>query len=1033
MTDKTTDADASSPLSDDERELVSPPLVQETHARATPDIPPFVAADYSDFLTGSGADKLADSGVAPLVAAARGYNTIDGTNFAPEMRLMGMNRSTVQGKRLQKSLNGAGNDGLQMPWFSLSGISEAAKKDTTPVPFTYQVRPGRPENNVHGKPVKYEFLAGVGTPLDAHPSVNASWIDNTPIVMIAEGLLKGDSALTSYLRKHGASWSELSDSSEGASARLSALLEKIPQDERILILSIAGINNTTQNPIDWRNINLRDREAWIAFDADVDTNIHVWRAASKLWNELETREMVGRVRMLSPHVTVDIGLEKAGIDDFLAKIGTWDDLLQHMTTGLPDAPIVDAEEVAGEWRISASGQSAEVCVAVKDGPQGQISGFRWFESLKLGGRILSFTDLRGPTDEENRTGIFDTEVVVTDPDHSRVEIELSWLRNDDEPDSGVIRGPAIILNYAPFEWERKGAVIARNILRHRSWPPRRIVGEKWLEAVKGHRADDTISRTAWNQTGWVPQPDGDPVFLVGDQVIGNAGSSPVTSGVNEDLINVAMKFGVGETVPDGDFDDPDYRDLVRSDLEIVLDAYVRNDVFTDRFTAALVLGGALRPVVPLRPRATVFFYGPKNKGKSFAAARMMGFWERTRGAWSDVLPGSAKDTVTYIEHCVAHVPIWVADDLAPSAVRSEAAAENAKLATLVRNIFNNAAKGRMNAGMTARKLNKPMALLVITAENELITPSAKERLIPAYLGEGKLHPDREMTDYLEKISNEDGVPSRLTAHLINFVIYSAKNLEGGWAAYIAQLRERDASLQLKVTQMMKELGTPVGSLKRVSVLAADIALALDLLRKLAHRVESPRESKHLLTDHELIKDLVGGVYAAHVSNQESSPGKSLIRAVSYLMESGRAHVINGHIPKLPPLINDLDDRDLDNMSLGWVSNSGAEGGLKQSGICIGRVVVTPKFGTVVMFSPEVAFNEAQKAFPEMIQHGQQAKVSWAAVWEEGLTPTNLTRRKSKFGTYFNTWRAQGVVGVPVSVTDLFAAKDIEGEPVTNED
>ena len=1031
MTKKTTDADASGPLSHDERELVGSTSVSTTYVRGTPDLPPFVAADYADFLTGSGAEKLADSGVAPLVAAARGYKKIDGTNFAPEMRLMGMNLSTLQGKRLQRSLNGPGNDGLQMPWFSLSDLSGAAKKDIAPVPFTYQIRPGRPENNAHGKPVKYEFRAGVGTPLDAHPSVSPTWIDSTPIVMIAEGLLKGDSALTSYLHRHGASWAELSDSSEGASGRLSALLEKVPQEERILVLSIAGINNTTQNPIDWRNIDLRGREAWIAFDADVDTNIHVWRAASKLWYELETREKVDRIRMLSPRVTVGIGLEKAGVDDYLAKIGAWDDLLKHMGTELPDPPVIDKHEVAGNWRISASGNAAEECVPNKDGAQGDPSGFYWRPSLDLGGRILSTASHRAPTDEEVRTGVFDAEVVPSDPRDSRVTIEVSWIRDDGQPDSGVIEGPLTLLNYPPHEWESKRAVFSKNVLRHRSWPPTGPRGLKWLGAVKSHRVDDSIEVTNWSQMGWVPQPGGDPVFLVGDQRIGDIAGSLTVSGVNESEVNVAMKYGVGETIPEGDFNDPAYRELVRADLEIVIQAYIRNDVFTDRSTAALVLGGALRPVVPLRPKATVFFYGPKRGGKSFSAQRMMAFWERRRGNWHEMLPGSAKDTITYLEHCVAHTPIWVADDLAPSAVRSQAEAENAKLADLVRNIFNNASKGRMNANMTTRKLNKPMAQLIITAESELTTPSVRERLIPAYLGQGKLHPDRGRTDHLEDIANEDGVPARLTAHLIKFVLYSASLLDGGWAAYMEQLRGRAAGLEDKAMKMMRDMGESSGSLKRAAGLAADIAIALDLLRKLAHAVDAPRDTKRLLTDHELIKDLVGGVFAAHVTNQESAPGKSLIRALSNLMGSGKAHLVNASLPDLPPLISDIEsNRTLDNMALGWVNNPA--GGLRAGGPAIGFTIETATFGTVLMFTADTAFNAAQNAHPELVQHGQQAKVSWAAVWEEKLTPENVTRR-SKNGTFFNTWRNQDIVGIPISLNDFLKAKDGEGEADLDDD
>lgn len=994
-------------------------LARVDDAKKDSDLPPFTASDYANFLTGSGAEKLADSGVAPLVAAARGYKKIDGTNFATEMRVMGFNRSTKQGKRLQKSLNGAGNDGLQMPWFSLSSLAEAAKKGDAPIPFTYQLRPGRPENNDHGKPVKYEFLAGVGTPLDAHPSVSPTWIDETPIVMIAEGLLKGDSALTSYLHKHGASWSELADGSEGASTRLTSLLNNIPQAERILILSIAGINNTTQNPIDWRNINLRDREAWIAFDADVDKNIHVWRAASKLWLELENREKVDRVRMLSPRVTVDMGLEKAGIDDYLAKIGTWDDLLQHMSTGLPDAPVVDAEEIPGAWRISKDGLSAEECMPIKGGPNGEITGYHWQKMIGLGGRISVTEQRRQPTDTEMKTGKFETSVSTHDIEDSQVEIEVSWLGADGENHTVAIMGPEIILNYTPVEWERKGATIPSALLHHPAWPPRNQNGEKWASAIKAHRYDEMVQRTRWMQMGWVPVPGGEPVFLVGDQVVGSAQTEISVSGVDEREINVASKFGVGDVIPSADFDDPKYKAAVLSDLEVVLDAYIRSNAFTDRSTAGLVLGAALRPVVPLRPKATVFFYGPKGGGKSFAAGRMMGFWERTPGAWADVLPGSAKDTVTYIEHCVARTPIWVADDLAPSAVKSQAEAENAKLADLVRNIFNNASKGRMNANMTSRKSNKPIAQLVITAENTLTTPSVKERLIPAFLGAGKLNPSREPTDYLEKIANEDGIPARLTAHLIQFVMYSSANLDGGWAAYIVQLQDRVASLQDKVEKMIKEKGAPAGSLKRVSTLAADIVVTIDLLRKLAHAVGASRETKRLLTDHELIRDIVDGVYGAHIENQKHAPGQSTVRAMSNLLMSGKAHLVNAHIPALPPLIDEMGaDRALDNMKLGWVINTSSEGGLKPGGTCIGVVVQTPKFGPVVLFYPEVAFHAAQDAYPEIIQHGQQAQIAWSSVWDERLTPAGVTRRKSNHGSPINTWRNQGLTGVPVAVDTI---------------
>lgn len=977
-------------------------------------LPPFVAVDYADFLTGSGADKLADSGIAPLIAAARGYLRLDSSNFATEMRLMNIKMSTKQGKRLQRTLNGPGNDGMQMPWFSLADIQDADKKGVAANPFTFQVRPRRPENNDHGKPVKYEFLAGVGTPLDTHPSVPASWIDTTPIVMIAEGLLKGDSALTSYLHQHGASWDVLKDGSEGASERLTVLLKKIPVAERILIISIAGINNTTQNPVDWRSIKMRDREVWIAFDADLDSNIHVWRAAAKLWEELESSEKVGRVRMLSPKVAAGSSIEKAGIDDFLAKIGDWDDLLKHLSVGLPPAPLVNVEEAPGVWRISANGLCAEECFPILGGPNGEITGYYWKRVFGLGGRISVSEQRRQPTDAELRTGEFDDNVAVYEKEHSQVQIEVSWLGADDQAHTATILGPEIILNYNPHEWAVKGALIPSALLRHPSWPPRWVPAENWLSAVKSHRADEIVNRTRWMQMGWVPVPGSHPVFLAGDQVIGHAPADTAIGGVDDRELNVAGKFGVGEKIPVGDYDDPKYKAQVLVDLEIVLDAYIRNKPFTEASTAALILGGALRPVVPLRPKATIFFYGSKGSGKSFAAQRMMAFWARHRSDWADQLPGSAKDTISYIEHCVARTPIWVADDLAPSAMKAQSEQENAKLADLVRNIFNNAAKGRMNANMTSQKSNKPIAQLVITAENALTTPSVKERLIPAFFGPGKLSKSQEPTDYLEKIANEDGIPARLTGHVIQYVIWSSSRSDGGWEGYVKGTRDSVASIESMVQTKLRAKGAPAGSLKRVSSLAADVIISLKLIGRLAESVGAGPDTTRLFTDRELVNDIVDGVYVAHMDNQVYSLGRSTVRALKALLESGRAHLINAESPTEPPLANDLMST-----SLGWGMSTGPEGGLKPSGICIGRTIRTRDYGDVVLFFKDVAFSAAQDAYPEMLQHGHQASVAWLSLWDEGLTPKGMNRRRENSPE----WTCRTTTGVPMTVETLLSGGD----------
>jgi hypothetical protein len=124
-------------------------------------LPPWEASEYASSITGSGAFKLKDSGVAPLVAAARGYSRIDKTNYAEMSRKMQVVGNSGQGKRFKRTLSAPGKDGMVMPWYSLAGIVKAKRENERPVPHTYQVRPEFPENKEPAKPLKYEFVSNV--------------------------------------------------------------------------------------------------------------------------------------------------------------------------------------------------------------------------------------------------------------------------------------------------------------------------------------------------------------------------------------------------------------------------------------------------------------------------------------------------------------------------------------------------------------------------------------------------------------------------------------------------------------------------------------------------------------------------------------------------------------------------------------------------------------------------------------------------------------------------------------------------------
>ena len=989
-------------------------------------LPPWTGQDYAASITGSGAFKLADSGVAPLVAAARGYERIDKTNYTEMARRMQVVGNSNQGKRFKRTLSAPGKDGMLMPWYSLAGIMKAVREGEGAVPHTYQVRPEFPENNDAGKPLKYEFVSNIGTPLDLHPAIPTDWIDTTPVVMFAEGMLKGDSALSAYLVHNGISYSELrSEGVENPVEKLRELLERIPHDERVLIVSIGGVYNASGNAVDWREISLKDRTGWIAFDADISVNPAVHAAANKLSTQLTEKSRMSEILYLNPQVATgdDGSSAKDGVDDFLAKRGLWADLISQLDDVMPDAPAKNEEDKPGAWRVGSTGQFVEECVALNTGAGGTIGGYRWDRRVEIGGRIIALEKRRQPTDQELKTGLFNPDVKAEDVDDAQVEIEVAWHQAGRDY-TATVTGPETILNYRPEEWIRHKATVPAGLLMHPEWPPRGAKGENWLSAVKGNRPEEVAFKTRWMQMGWVPVQDGDPVFLIGDQVVGDEDTAHnVLPGISSREIDVIQKYGVGDNIA-GSFEDEKFREEARRNFRTIMDTYIHSKAWTDLSTAAVVLAAALRPTIPIRPKATVYAWGPKGKGKSWTAECMMHFWARRRGDWHEELPGSAKDTAAAMENAVARTPIWVIDDLAPSAVRRQAEQEDAKLADITRAIFNNATKLRMNADMTVRKSNKPMTQLIMTAENELSTPSAKERLIPLYVGKGKLNPDREPTDALNDIARVHGTPARFTAQVIKYIRFAATKHPGGWAAYVSSMEDGRTQLKEQISDLMKEMGAASGSLERTSTLAADVMLTFFILENLARELDMGDDfAEQFLVEGDMSMAVIQLVTNAHAENQQAAPGISLVKALAALLASGEAHVISGDDPARPPIEGTEQSEAMINNRLGWVVGGSSDGALRPSGKNIGTVVTVKDRGAqqyhkVVLFSSDTAFSAAQKAYPSLIQFGQGPTAAWSSVWDESLQPPYITRIKNSRGTLLATWRQGKITGVPVEVSRL---------------
>lgn len=986
-------------------------------------LPQWRAADYAASITGSGAHKLADSGVAPLIAAARGYVRIDKTNYDQMARAMQVVGNSSQGKRFKRTLSAPGKDGMLMPWYSLAGSAKAAREGQEPVPHTYQVRPEFPENNGAGKPLKYEFVANIGTPLDVHPAIPADWIDTTPVVMFAEGMLKGDSALSAYLVHNGISYSELrSEGVENPVAKLRELLERIPQDDRVLIVSIGGVYNASGNAVDWREITLKGRVGWIAFDADIAINPAVHDAANKLSTQLLDKSKMSEVLYLNPEVTAEDNgaMAKAGVDDFLAKHGNWAALINQLDDVMPDAPARNVEDKPGNWRVGSTGQFVEECVAVKGG-SGTIREYRWEKRTNIGGRVVALTACRQPTDQELKTGIFNPNVKNEDIDDAQVEIEVSWHLNGRDH-TATITGPESILGYKPEEWDRKKASIPPQLLLHPEWPPSGPDGKSWLSAIKSNRPEEIALKTRWTQMGWVPVQDGDPVFVVGDQIVGGAESTAnVLPGVSAREIEVVQKYGVGENET-GDFDDDEFREETRRNFRTIMNTYVHSGAWTDLSTATLAVVVPLRPTIPLRPKATVYIYGSKGKGKGFLAENMMHFWARHRGDWHEELPGSAKDTVAAMENAVARTPIWVIDDLAPSPVRRQAEQEDAKLGDITRAIFNNATKLRMNSDMTAKKSNKPMTQLIMTGENELSTPSVRERIIPIYMGKGKLHPDSAPTDALNDLALERGTPARFTFQLIKYIRYAATTCPGGWAYYAKNLERARTQLKGQIKDLMTEMGAASGNKERISTLAADVLLTFFILENLARELDMDDDFvEQFAVDGDMSMSVIQLVTNAHAENQQSAPGISLVRALAQLLASGEAHVISGDDPSRPPIEGTGESEAMVNSRLGWAAG-GHDGALRASGKNIGTVVTLMDKNRqphkVVLFAVDTAFNAAQNAHKDLVPFGQKPTVGWRAAWEEKLTPQFITRNGESGGKPKSTHRHNKISGVPIEVAVL---------------
>lgn len=576
--------------------------------------------DYAPTVTDSGAVKLIDSAVAPLVAVAAGMRTV--TQDSSKAVVPNYQLGSPSSKAVRAFRQACNPEGMVMPWYRLDSLvqahAQASRTGTRPSvsPSTIQVRPANPRTNDKGRLVKYENIVGQGTPLGVHPSTPGAWME-APVVMLCEGMLKGASALTGLLLSAGASVADLSLTPQEQAAtpataagmardRLSALMSGIETSRRVLIFTIVGVGNWHHNS-EWNALDLRGgREFLVAFDGDVATNAAVHRQALQMFRFVEHKG--GTPELLNvPVPTGATGAEaKPGVDDFL-RYGTFEQLLTGRTTELPPAPPELVELRPGDTRMNEENCVFEEYV-VKEDEYGQQRG-AWVAKAALVGRISSTVQRRAATDVEMATGRFDER--MHDDASGEVDFEVSYKNDAGDRVNTTISGPATILADPPDRWHRHAeAHVPVKVTVHADWPP----SPAWLAAAKSHRADERREDSVWSQMGWVPTRQGSPVFIAGQDVIGPHGKTTAAAipGINDRELPVASRFGLEPLVgPDGEMD----REKVAVTIRRVLDTLTAGAWRSDG-VAAIVLAAALRPVVPIPPHCVVYFSGGRRSGKA---------------------------------------------------------------------------------------------------------------------------------------------------------------------------------------------------------------------------------------------------------------------------------------------------------------------------------------------------------------------------------------------------------------------------------
>ena len=349
--------------------------------------------------------RLSRSGVIDAVANARRYETAD-TKTALE--------------KLGFSRNQCIAPALVIPLFNHRGEQVGV-----------QIRPDKPRLNREAKPVKYESPLGSRSVIDIPPAARRAVLDCTRPLVITEGVIKADSAVS----------------------------------KGIPCVSIAGVFAWKQDDPFWAEVPLSERIVYVAFDSDQATNPNVQKAAMRLYNEFRRHGAVPKVLCLPAGQNG----AKQGLDDFLVNGHTPEDLFTLPALDVEALSQAQQMEPHGQYRITPHGLVRE-CINGDDVEDVPLTNFNAW--ITVDNELDDGVDVRH--EFEITVELQGTRQVVTVPadEFERMTWVLTKLGGNAIVGAGIVtrdHARAAIQSVS-------GAIPRRKLYEHLGWVK---IGDKW--------------------------------------------------------------------------------------------------------------------------------------------------------------------------------------------------------------------------------------------------------------------------------------------------------------------------------------------------------------------------------------------------------------------------------------------------------------------------------------------------------------------------------------------------------------------------